>query len=159
MLITIAPSLSRGTNSEPSCVNPSAAASTSTPAVAVSGTREAPAQRVARAAAKRDATGCTRSGLWRRERRAQRGHERERQHERAEQREDHRERHRFEQPALDTFEREDRQVHREDDQLAEERRPAHFDRGLLDHVGHRTAAVVVRHRRTAFSTMITGRPR
>ena len=64
--------------------------------------------------------------------RREHGHERQRHDRRADEREDHRERHRPEHLPLDPLEREDREVHDHDDQLAEQRRLAHLDGRVAD---------------------------
>jgi hypothetical protein len=64
--------------------------------------------------------------------RGERRYERQRQHERPCQREQDRERERPEHLPLDAAEREDRQVHHPDDDLAERRRAADLDRGAVD---------------------------
>ena len=66
-------------------------------------------------------------------------HQGHRQQHRTSKGEDHRQRHRAEHLPLDAFEREDRQVDDHDDQLAEHRRLADFDRGVTHDLQPRPA--------------------
>ena len=82
-------------------------------------------------------------------------HQRQRQDHRADQGEDHRQRHRPKQLAFDPFQRQDRQVDDHDDQFAEHRRLADFDRRVADDlqscfaVGYRRAQCGARSSRSS----------
>ena len=144
--MTIVPSPSRGTNSEPRLSPRIVVADRDEPDERQGRPRE-PQPRVeqrleepvGQAVDERLLVGC----LPRQPERGQHGHQRQRQDHRARQGEDDRQRHRPEQLPLDPLERQDRQVDDHDDQLAEHRRLADLDGRVADDVELLPAGAVV----------------
>ena len=159
--MAIAPSDSRGTNSEPrfGAIMPNATNSTQAakPITSILCCIENRRIGAWMRWASRISSGSRSSILRGKNQARQHRHQRQRQDHRADQGEDHRQGHRPEQLAFDPFERQDRQVDDHDDQLAEHRRLADFDGRVADDVDHRAPADCRRAAmcRTQFSTITT----